>query len=178
MAPPARPPILLPSQFLYVAVDSGLLPALAAPRTRDELARDLAISSFYIALLHTRDRFHQLALELYGELAAERPVVFVTSEAVLVETLTRLSKYGPFLRKAAAEFVAGLPEEPRVVVEDQTRTLFFAGLDLHRRRLDKNYSMTDCMSMVICRERGVTDVLTADHDFEQEGFAVLLKRQR
>ena len=34
--------------------------------------------------------------------------------------------------------------------------------------------MTDCMSMVICRNEKIDEVLTADHDFEQEGFAILL----
>ncbi len=56
----------------------------------------------------------------------------------------------------------------------QTPTLFAAGVALYRRRLDKSYSMVDCMSMVVCRERGLQDVLTADRDFEQEGFTILL----
>jgi len=41
-------------------------------------------------------------------------------------------------------------------------------------RLDKSYSFVDCASMVICKERGIEEVLTADHDFEQEGFRILL----
>jgi hypothetical protein len=32
------------------------------------------------------------------------------------------------------------------------------------------------MSMVICRERGNTDVLTYDREFEQEGFVAMLRR--
>ncbi len=43
-----------------------------------------------------------------------------------------------------------------------------------RPRLDKEYSLTDCMGMVICREYGITDVLTHDHHFAQEGFTILL----
>ncbi len=35
--------------------------------------------------------------------------------------------------------------------------------------------MTDCISMVVCRERGITDVLTYDRDFEQEGFVAMLR---
>ncbi len=35
--------------------------------------------------------------------------------------------------------------------------------------------MTDCMSMVVCTERGITDVLTYDHDFVQEGFRALMR---
>jgi len=34
--------------------------------------------------------------------------------------------------------------------------------------------MCDCMSMVVCAERGITDVLSADRDFEQEGLTLLL----
>jgi hypothetical protein len=30
------------------------------------------------------------------------------------------------------------------------------------------------MSMAICHDRGISEVLTADHDFEQEGFRILL----
>jgi len=29
--------------------------------------------------------------------------------------------------------------------------------------------------MLVCRDLGVTDVLTADSDFEHEGFHILLK---
>jgi predicted nucleic acid-binding protein len=32
--------------------------------------------------------------------------------------------------------------------------------------------------MVVCRDLGITDVLTSDHDFEQEGFDILLERVR
>ena len=45
---------------------------------------------------------------------------------------------------------------------------------LQRRRLDKGYSLTDCMSMVLCHEQGISDVLKHDRHFEQEGFAILL----
>jgi predicted nucleic acid-binding protein len=30
--------------------------------------------------------------------------------------------------------------------------------------------------MVICRERGVAEILSTDRDFEAEGFTILLKR--
>ncbi len=40
--------------------------------------------------------------------------------------------------------------------------------------LDKAYSLTDCISMNAMRERGLTDILTNDHHFTQEGFHILL----
>ena len=35
--------------------------------------------------------------------------------------------------------------------------------------------MTDCVSMSLMTERGIQDVFTADHHFEQSGFNILLK---
>lgn len=61
-----------------------------------------------------------------------------------------------------------------MTIVHQTPDLFFSGVDLYRRRLDKGYSLTDCMSMVVCRELAIADVLTHDRQFEQEGFAILL----
>jgi len=42
-----------------------------------------------------------------------------------------------------------------------------------RCRLDKGYSLTDCRSMAALRALGVSEVLTNDHHFTQEGFTIL-----
>ena len=55
-----------------------------------------------------------------------------------------------------------------------TPQLLERAIDLYEQRPDKTYSLTDCISMIICRDRGITDVLTSDKDFEQEGFTRLL----
>jgi uncharacterized protein len=39
--------------------------------------------------------------------------------------------------------------------------------------LDKAYSLVDCMSMSLMRERGITHILTNDHHFRQEGFTLV-----
>jgi predicted nucleic acid-binding protein len=130
-------------------------------------------SAFYVALLHGRDSHHAMAAGVQADLARRRSVQLVTTEAVLVEVLTRLSKYGPHYRASTAEFVFRLREDSRLTIVPQTHALFDAGLALFRQRLDKNYSMPDCMSMVVCRQRGITQVLTTDHDFEQEGLSIL-----
>ncbi len=39
--------------------------------------------------------------------------------------------------------------------------------------VDKHYSLTDCVSMQAMRREGLTDVLTNDHHFTQEGFHIL-----
>jgi predicted nucleic acid-binding protein len=57
----------------------------------------------------------------------------------------------------------------------QSLALFDRSLDLYARRPDKSYSMVDCISMVVCRDLEIADVLTDDRDFEQEGFVALLR---
>lgn len=57
----------------------------------------------------------------------------------------------------------------------QTRDGFLAGLRLYRERPDKGYSLTDCISMDLMHREGLTDVLTDDAHFTQEGFVCLLR---
>ena len=46
-------------------------------------------------------------------------------------------------------------------------------LALYEARPDKDYSLTDCRSMVALRALGISEVLTNDHHFTQEGFTIL-----
>ena len=42
-------------------------------------------------------------------------------------------------------------------------------------RAAKGYSLTDCGSMLLMRERRLSEALTTDRHFEQEGFVALLR---
>ena len=81
-----------------------------------------------------------------------------------------------FLRKAAVLLVNALIIDPIITILPQSHTTFRDGLQLFSQRPDKQYSLTDCISMMACREQGITDVLTNDHHFAQEGFVVLIAR--
>jgi predicted nucleic acid-binding protein len=65
--------------------------------------------------------------------------------------------------------------DPAVCVIPLTHESFLAGLDLYAERPDKEYSLTDCVSMHVMRRVGLTDVLTNDRHFEQEGFRALFR---
>jgi hypothetical protein len=54
--------------------------------------------------------------------------------------------------------------------------LWQAGLRLHRDRPDKAWSLTDCISFHLMREKGITKALAHDEHFEQAGFVALLRR--
>ncbi len=57
----------------------------------------------------------------------------------------------------------------------QSHDSFMAGLDLYEARPDKGYSLTDCISMNVMTAEGLTDVLTNDMHFTQEGFHALFR---
>jgi predicted nucleic acid-binding protein len=50
-----------------------------------------------------------------------------------------------------------------------------AGMDFLARRRDKNYSLCDAISFLQMQERGITEAMTTDRHFEQEGLVRLLR---
>jgi predicted nucleic acid-binding protein len=126
---------------------------------------------FYIASLLQRDRLHKRAIEASAQLA---DATFLTCDAVLSEVLAHLASYGPHARRESAGLVRKLRTDRAVTVVRNSDRLFDDALDLYEARSDKGYSHTDCIGMILCRERGMTQVLTHDHHFEQEGFEILL----
>ena len=128
-----------------------------------------------LAILWPGDNLHALAVRVASDLARDTRVQFVTTHLVLAELLAAMAGGGPHVRLRVAEYVESLIVQKNVTIVDLTPTLFERGLDLYQRRSDKSYSLTDCVSMVVCRDLGITDVLTSDHDFEQEGFNIMLR---
>ncbi len=90
------------------------------------------------------------------------------------EYLAFYSNTGPYFRQQAVRTIRRLLTNPLVTVVPQTHDVFLASLDLYESRPDKGYSLTDCISMNIMRQEGITEVLSNDHHFEQEGFILLL----
>jgi predicted nucleic acid-binding protein len=88
--------------------------------------------------------------------------------------LAAFCEAGPILRGRAGTLVRNLHNKTTVTVRPQTRDTFLAGLTLYESRPDKDYSLTDCISMEAMRQEAITEILTHDAHFTQEGFTVLL----
>jgi predicted nucleic acid-binding protein len=95
------------------------------------------------------------------------------TDEVLTEVLNHFAGLGPYWRGKAAALVHDLRGEPDVDVLPQTRADFDAALALYEARPDKGYSLTDCRSMRAMQQLGLTEALTNDHHFTQEGFTIL-----
>jgi uncharacterized protein len=135
------------------------------------MRRLFADTFYWVALLYRRDPWHARVAAFSQTVTATDSVV--TTDAVLTEVLAALSAGGAHLRHAAVVLVDDLLHDPQVRVMEATRGLFLDGLSLYRARPDKAYSLTDCISMHVMRREGLTDVLTNDHHFTQEGFHIL-----
>jgi len=98
----------------------------------------------------------------------------VTTQEVLAEFLGFVSGLGEMLRYRAVSICNAASSNPNILVLPQTARSFQRGLDLYAARLDKGYSLVDCISMVTMRSRGIGECLTADRHFAQEGFAALM----
>ena len=128
-----------------------------------------ADTSYYIAILNPRDRFHRQATALSDEL--RRGVV--TTDFVLIEVanwLASSSNRGAFWR--LLESIEA--DEPTSVVRAD-HELFVEGARVYRQRPDKEWSLTDCISFVVMKQQDLTEALTADRHFEQAGFRALLR---
>jgi predicted nucleic acid-binding protein len=128
-----------------------------------------ADASYYVALLSTRDTWHAVAVELSGSLLGR----IFTTEYVLVETPSMLSQ--GVNRAAYVDLVRDLEEDPSVQIVPASKALFQAGFDLFAARPDKDWSLVDCISMVVMRQRRLQEALTTDRHFVQAGFRALLR---
>jgi uncharacterized protein len=131
-----------------------------------------ADTSFWIALTNENDAAHQKAQSFRVSLASLK---IITSASVLTEYLNYFAGWGRYFRDEASANVSALLSNATVTVVPDTTEIFSAGLQLYRQRLDKGYSLTDCISMQIMRHENLTDVLTSDRHFEQEGFRALFR---
>ena len=128
-------------------------------------------AQYWVAFINPKDQWHDKAVKC-GKVVVARP--WVTTESVLIEVLNYFGEYGERFRIRAAQMIQTVMNSSKLEVIEQTRASFLAGVELYKARPDKGYSLTDCVSMNLMRERDISEILTHDHHFTQEGFTVLL----
>jgi len=133
------------------------------------MSERFADSFVFLAMLNPRDRKHAAAVTVLR--SSRDPLV--TTAWVLTELADGLCA-----ARSRAAFVAlesRLENDSRFTIISPDEDLFDDGLELYRERRDKDWSLTDCISFVVMRRRGIVETLTGDHHFEQAGFVALLK---
>lgn len=119
---------------------------------------------FFLALLDPRDGGHAQARAHLRTASLQ----FVTTHAVVCEVLDAITSRYQRERVAAAmaEFLRA-PDAQFIPISD---ALFERGLAHYQKHSDKGWSLTDCLSMLVMADFGLTEVLTADHHFAQAGY--------
>ena len=131
-----------------------------------------ADSGYWIALLHPRDQMYERAMSVAAGLG---DVPIVTTQMALAEVLNHLSREGEQLRHLTVQMVRGLEDNPNVEIIPQTEVQFRVAVERYALRGDQRWSLTDCASFLVMEERGITEALAYDRDFEQAGFVALLR---
>jgi|SRR5213083_2755273 len=98
----------------------------------------------------------------------------VTHSYVLAELVALCNARG-LPRVASLRFVADVMDNPHVEMHSIDERAWRAAFALLEARPDKTYSLCDAISFLLMRQGGLTDALTTDRHFEQEGFVRLLK---
>ena len=127
-----------------------------------------ADTAYYVALLGPRDVRHERARDLAKDLLGR---IFVT-EYVLVETGSMMCRGAD--RIAYTTLIDDLHSDPLTQIIPASNALFRAGLELFAKRRDKEWSLVDCISFMVMKQRRLTDALTTDHHFKQAGYSALL----
>lgn len=136
------------------------------------MARNIFVdaSGFYALLVKGDDR-HAAAVCQLAE-AQRKQRRFVTTDYVLDETATLLK---------ARRLGHLLPQFFEAVLGSQVCQIEWTDADrfdgvrrFFLKHADQPWSFTDCLSLLVMKERRITEALTKDRHFQQAGFVILL----
>ncbi|MBF6604361.1 MAG: type II toxin-antitoxin system VapC family toxin [Chloroflexi bacterium] len=134
-----------------------------------------ADTEYFVALISKSDKHHEDAVTYADLIEQDRTVVLITTDAVLAEVLNWFARRGESSRSAAVSLVRLLLSSPASRVEPQTRDVLNDAIGLYADRPDKDWSLTDCISLVIMDRLKIDEALAFDHAFVQAGKRALLR---
>lgn len=124
----------------------------------------------WIALAVRRDRLHGAAAA-YARRLAETNTPLLTTNYVLLETYTRI-RYDDGHNKALAfdAIIQDLLNRRRLALAWVTMPIHTQALEIFRTYADQIFSLADCASFVVARERKIREVFGFDKNFLTMGF--------
>ncbi|NDJ20197.1 PIN domain-containing protein [Nostoc sp. B(2019)] len=126
-------------------------------------------TSGLLCLHYQTEPLHTEACTAYKRATIRLTHSYVIAEYVALATARR------FPRSSVLAFVVDLLDNPDIETVWVDEPLHRTAVDLLMKREDKTYSLCDALSFVLMRQRGITEALSTDRHFEQEGFIRLLR---
>lgn len=128
----------------------------------------LVDTSGLLCLIHRREPQHERAVSLYDAATTRVTHNYVLGEFVSLAQARHVS------RQAALDFSERLVNDSEIEMTWVDETLHRDALALLQARPDKSYSLCDAVSFLVMRYNNISEALTADGHFAQEGFVKLL----
>lgn len=94
----------------------------------------------------------------------------VTTSYIFDETVTYLNSRNH--HEKAVEVGENLLLSPTIELVHINENLFFEGWAMLQKYEDKRYSLTDCISFILMKQKGLETALTFDKHFVQAGFII------
>ena len=134
------------------------------------MKQTFADTSYWVATLDDKDQWFEQAMNAASEIGESE---IVTTESVLIEVLNHFSDYRADIKDYVANYVEEILKDEETLVLLHSHETFQKALQLYKSRLDKGYSLTDCISMNAMHDFKIAEILTNDVHFKQEGFTKL-----
>lgn len=128
-------------------------------------------TSALIALGNKKDSFHQQAIQIRNQLKSENRN-FITTNAILLEFGNAFSSI--YLKPVAISVIKAIKMSPKwesVLIDE---LVFERAFTLYQKMNDKEWGLVDCSSIIVAKEREITEVFSTDRHFKQAGFTILL----
>ena len=122
----------------------------------------------WFCIFDIADKQHTRAVKHY-----ETAFELVTHSYILAEFVA-LSEARKRYRPQMLDFLSKLMSDSDISVVWVDELLTFRAVELLTKRSDKIWSLCDAVSFIIMEDRGISEALTTDRDFEQAGFIRLL----
>jgi predicted nucleic acid-binding protein len=124
---------------------------------------------YFVARLNRHDQHHDRVVAFSRDFRSH----ILTTDWIMMEVADALAESE--CRSRIRDFILHLRQSAICEVIPASREWLDRAVDLYHQHQDKGWTLTDCVSFVVMRERGVTRALTEDHHFEQAGFTALLR---
>ncbi|MGL6344062.1 MAG: type II toxin-antitoxin system VapC family toxin [Waterburya sp.] len=129
-------------------------------------------TSALIALGNKKDSFHQQAIEIRNQLKSQNRN-FMTTNAILLEFGNAFIRI--HLKPVAISVIKAIKMSQKWESILINELFFERAFTLYQKMNDKEWGLVDCSSIVIAKEREITEVFSTDRHFKQAGFTILLE---
>ena len=130
-------------------------------------------SVYLIASFDRLDQWNESAAE-FADLYETRNLL--TTDGIIGEFLAHCSRLSPERRHSAARLAQQLRSNDRIEVVELTSALVEDAISAYGGEFRyTRLSLHDCISILVMRERGISEALTADLEFSLAGISVLMQ---